>query len=438
MTHTNNTTQTRLIISPRYSAGDVEWLPNGRNRIQQALRMSGVSMVYSSYIEVLEDGSEVLHPAPKHLFGSVRDDFDFGAVICVDKRRSSVCMKLARSVYARSFGADLNRSTADRGFYLWWLLLRDKGENIMMLPEPLYKVKRRDNRDSGQKQHDYVNPASRAYQLDMEREFSAYLNYLGAFLKDKPRKINIEEGEFPVDASIIIPVRNREGTISDAVRSALSQRANFLYNVIVVNNGSTDGTTEILRKIASEDEQLIVIETEASEGLGIGGCWNRAINSNMCGRFAVQLDSDDVYSDTGVLQEIVDKFRREKCGMLVGSYTLTDYNLNEIAPGLIDHKEWSPLNGRNNLLRINGMGAPRAFYTPLVRLVQFPNVSYGEDYAICLALSWRYEVGRIYRSLYNCRRWGGNSDAKLSVEQVNEHNYYKDTLRTMALRHRMK
>ncbi len=429
--------QTSLIVLHGHSAADIEWLPYGQSRMGQAVRMSGASMVYSSYIEVLEDGTEVMHPAGEHLFGSVRDDFDFGAVMCVDKRLAARAMAKAEMVYYKSFAKSMTE-TADHGHYLWWLMLREEGAGIIMLPEPLYKVKRTDSRESGAKQHDYVRPDAREYQRDMEREFTAYLNYIGALLRNDPLRVDVSAGEFPVEASVIIPVRNRVGTIADAVKSALSQKADFLYNVIVVDNGSTDGTTEILRKIAAEDEQLVLIEAKAEEGLAIGGCWNRALQSEHCGRFAVQLDSDDVYSDTEVLKRIVTKFRAEKCGMVVGSYVLTDYDLNEIAPGLVDHKEWTAKNGRNNLLRVNGMGAPRAFYTALARHILFPNVSYGEDYAMALTISGRYAVGRIYEPLYYCRRWQGNSDAALSVEQVNAHNLYKDTLRTIALRHRMK
>ncbi|MDE7160027.1 MAG: glycosyltransferase [Muribaculaceae bacterium] len=429
--------ETAMVVRYGFTSDDVEWLPYAQNRMSQALRMSGASMVYGSYIDVLEDGSERQHPAGEHLFGSVRDDFDFGALLCVDKALAADAMKKAEAVYYKSFGKSLS-ITADKGQYLWWLMMRHEGNGVIMLPETLYRLKLKDARDSGAKQHDYVSPASREYQRDMESEFTAYLNYLGALLKSRPLRVNVTEGHFEFEASVIIPVRNRVGTIADAVRSALSQKTDFIFNVIVVDNASTDGTSEILSKLAQEDDRLYIYEVAAEEGLGIGGCWNRALMSEHCGRFAVQLDSDDVYDGEGVLKRIVNKFHIEKCGMVVGSYTLTDNELNEIEPGLIAHKEWTPLNGRNNLLRINGMGAPRAFYTPLARHILFPNVSYGEDYAMALTISSRYYVGRIYESLYHCRRWKGNSDAALSVEQVNAHNLYKDTLRTIALRHRMK
>jgi glycosyltransferase involved in cell wall biosynthesis len=231
-----------------------------------------------------------------------------------------------------------------------------------------------------------------------------------------------------MEASVIIPVRNRVRTIEDAVRSALDQETNFKYNVIVVDNHSTDGTTDILNHF-HHNERLVHIIPERDD-LGIGGCWDLAINHPKCGRFAVQLDSDDLYSGPDTLQKIVDKFYEEQCGMVIGSYRMTDFQLNTLPPGVIDHKEWTDENGHNNALRVNGLGAPRAFYTPLLRSIGMPNVSYGEDYAVGLAISRNYHIGRIYEPVYLCRRWEGNSDSSLSIEKLNANNTYKDSIRT--------
>ncbi len=258
----------------------------------------------------------------------------------------------------------------------------------------------------------------------------AHLRDINALVKD-PKPAEVGASYFALEASVIIPVRNRVSTIMDAVSSALSQLTDFPFNVIVVDNGSTDGTRQALLSVP--DPRLHVILVEEEEGLGIGGCWNKAIESDLCGRFAVQLDSDDIYSGTDTLQRIVDKFYEENCAMVVGSYTLTDFDLNVIPPGLIAHNEWTAENGANNALRINGFGAPRAFYTPIAREILFPNVSYGEDYAMALRISRTWKIGRIYQSIYNCRRWSGNSDAALSVEKTNENNVYKDFLRTIEL-----
>ena len=265
----------------------------------------------------------------------------------------------------------------------------------------------------------------------MERVFTDFLTDIDGMVPLNPIRPNINEGEFPVEASVIIPVRNRVATIADAVKSALCQTTGFPFNVIVVDNYSDDGTRDLLESI--DDERLVVIKAEKDEFLEIGGCWNKALLSEYCGRFAVQLDSDDMYPDDKVLEKIVRKFRDDRCAMVVGSYMMTDFDLNPIPPGLIDHREWSALNGPNNALRINGFGAPRAFFTPLARTILFPNVSYGEDYAMALRISREYAVGRIYEPIYCCRRWGGNSDADLSIEKVNSHNEYKDFLRSVEM-----
>ena len=319
------------------------------------------------------------------------------------------------------------------GLYDLRLYLSRKGE-IFHLNEYLYTEAELDTRKSGEKQFDYVNPRNREVQIEMERACTAHLEKVGAIVDTNfYRQPDFDEQDFACEASVVIPVFNREKTIADAVKSALSQKTNFPYNVIVVNNHSTDSTGEILDSI--DDGRLIQIVPGRTD-LGIGGCWNVAVNSDHCGKFAVQLDSDDLYSSPKTLQKIVDAFHEQKAAMIIGSYRMCDFDLNTLPPGLIDHKEWTDENGCNNALRINGLGAPRAFFTPLVRQIQFPNTSYGEDYALGLAFSRRYRIGRIYDELYLCRRWGGNSDAALSVEKVNANNLYKDRLRTMELKAR--
>ena len=299
----------------------------------------------------------------------------------------------------------------------------------------LYTAVETDTRTSGEKQFDYVDPRNRDRQLEMEEACTVHLKKIGAYLEPHFKEADYS-GDFPVEASVIIPVRNRVSTIADAVESALSQTADFKYNVIVIDNHSTDGTTDVLRGLADKYDNLKVIIPAFSD-LGIGGCWNEGVNSAHCGRFAVQLDSDDLYKNTDTLQRIVDTFRKENCGMVIGSYELTDFNLNPLPPGLIDHREWTDDNGRNNALRINGLGAPRAFVTNLLREIRVPNTSYGEDYALGLAISRDYRIGRIYDSLYLCRRWEGNSDSNLDIARVNANNLYKDRLRTWEVEARI-
>jgi glycosyltransferase involved in cell wall biosynthesis len=293
-----------------------------------------------------------------------------------------------------------------------------------------------DTRKSGEKQFDYVNPRNRAVQIEMEKAFTAYLKETGAYLEPKFKDVDFSGVAFENEASVIIPVRNRVKTVADAVRSALSQKTSFPFNVIVIDNHSTDGTTDLLREIAGQDSRLVHIVPESTK-LGIGGCWMEGVNNSACGKFAVQLDSDDLYDGDTVLQQVVDEFYAQNCAMLIGSYTMTNFNLEVLPPGLIDHAEWTPDNGRNNALRINGLGAPRAFFTPLLREYGVPNVSYGEDYALGLRFSREYQIGRIYNSLYLCRRWEGNSDAALAIDKVNANNFYKDKLRTIEMAARM-
>lgn len=375
---------------------------------------SDASMAYAHYSKSL-DGKIVAAPTMECLEGSLRNDFDFGPV------------RLFRTSALRQYLGMAFEEYEYAGLYQLRLAMSRLGK-IYRFPELVSFERESDNRKSGEKQFDYVNPSQRAVQVEMERACTAHLKAVGAWLPPcKYNRIDLSNGEFPVEASVVIPVLNREMTIADAIASALGQVASFGFNILVVDNHSTDNTGAIIDSF--NDERVVHIVPERHD-LGIGGCWNLAVNDNRCGRFAVQLDSDDLYSDNRVLQRIVDEFYKQECAMLVGTYRICDFDLNTLPPGVIDHREWTEDNGRNNALRINGLGAPRAFYTPVIREFGFPNVSYGEDYAVGLRISRDYRIGRIYDVLYLCRRWGGNSDAALSHEKVNAHNLYKDTLRT--------
>jgi GT2 family glycosyltransferase len=380
--------------------------PRMFDRMAQVMRETGGGWVYADAVG---------HPRIDYQVGSIRDGFDFGPVIAVSVPA------------ARRAGID--------GAWKWGglydLRLRiSETHPVVRIPEPLYGASTVDARPSGEKQFDYVDSRNRDYQIEMERIATAHLKRIGAWLE--PRFENVAAGaeKFPAKASVVIPVRNRERTILDAVRSALDQKVEFPFNVIVVDNHSTDRTAEILRGVGDSRVKHVVPERR---DLGIGGCWNEAIYSADCGQFAVQLDSDDLYLDDGVLGRIVAELEAGSYAMVVGSYTTVDFSLREIAPGLIDHREWSRENGRNNALRVNGLGAPRAFDTSVVRRVGFPNVSYGEDYAVALRISRDYEIGRIYDSVYLCRRWEGNSDSALPLEVANRYDRYKDWLRTVEI-----
>ena len=384
---------------------------------------SGAAMVYSDRY-TMEHGERKAHPVIDYQDGSLRDDFDFGSLWLV---RTTLLHKYATSERERDYQY--------AGLYDLRLFLSREGQ-ILHLNEYLYTEEETDLRASGVKQFDYVNPANRAVQIEMEQACTAHLHEVNALVDTSQYgEVDFAEQEFDMEASVVIPVFNRAKTVRDAVESALSQQTTFKYNVIVVDNHSTDGTTDILHELAQKDNRLVHIVPERTD-LGIGGCWNMAINSQQCGRFAVQLDSDDLYSSPKTLQTIVDAFYEQKAAMMIGSYRMCDFELNTLPPGLIDHKEWTDENGPNNALRINGLGAPRAFFTPLVREIGFPNTSYGEDYALGLAFSRNFRIGRIYEELYLCRRWGGNSDAALSIDKVNANNLYKDRLRTMELKAR--
>ncbi|MQP10570.1 DUF4922 domain-containing protein [Prevotella copri] len=419
MSIAENTDADYLLLCTRMTS--VRWGLYALERFLRTADDTGAVMVYSDHYS-LEEGALTKHPAIDYQEGSLRDDFDFGS------------LWLIKSQALLDYVAQTDRVDYQyAGLYDLRLYLSRKGE-IFHLNEYLYTEAELDTRKSGEKQFDYVNPRNREVQIEMERACTAHLEKVGAIVDTNfYRQPDFDEQDFACEASVVIPVFNREKTIADAVKSALSQKTNFPYNVIVVNNHSTDSTGEILDSI--DDGRLIQIVPGRTD-LGIGGCWNVAVNSDHCGKFAVQLDSDDLYSSPKTLQKIVDAFHEQKAAMIIGSYRMCDFDLNTLPPGLIDHKEWTEDNGCNNALRINGLGAPRAFFTPLVRQIQFPNTSYGEDYALGLAFSRRYRIGRIYDELYLCRRWGGNSDAALSVERVNANNLYKDRLRTMELKAR--
>ena len=376
-------------------------------------------MLYADHYEVV-DGQRKKHPVIDCQKGALRDDFDFGSVLVF--RTAS----FRRAV--RSMEAD----------YEWGALydLRLRMKKIVHINEYLYTEIETDTRKSGEKQFDYVDPKNREVQVEMEQICTAHLKRIGAYLEPKFKDVEFS-GEFPVTASVVIPVYNRVRTVKDAVESALAQQCDFPFNVIVVDNHSTDGTTELLEEISAKDERLVHI-VPAKYDLGIGGCWNLAVHSEKCGEFAVQLDSDDVYSGPDTLTKIVNAFREQNCAMVVGTYQMTNFDMQPIPPGVIDHREWTEENGRNNALRINGLGAPRAFWTPLLRTINLPNTSYGEDYALGLRISREYRIGRIYDVLYCCRRWEGNSDAALDIERVNANNLYKDRIRTWELEARLK
>ena len=377
-------------------------------------------MVYADYNEIKE-GKTTNHPVNDYQQGSLRDDFNFGPVL------------LFRKDVLQAYLTETNEPWEYAGFYALRLLASRMGE-LVHIPEYLFTIRETDTRRSGEKLFDYVRASARARQIEMEAACTAHLKKIGAFLAPGFREVSFS-GSFPVEATVVIPVRNREKTIRDAVDSVLKQQTTFPFNLIVVDNHSTDQTTALLRQYT--DNRLIHLIPERTD-LGIGGCWNEAVFHAECGRFAVQLDSDDLYADPFTLQRVIDKFHEEKCAMVIGSYQMCDFMLNPIPPGLIDHKEWSPDNGPNNALRINGLGAPRAFYTPVIREVRLPNTSYGEDYAVGLAISRTWKIGRIYEPIYLCRRWEDNSDASLDVVKVNAHDAYKDKLRTIELTARIR
>lgn len=399
---------------------EVVWGYLAQERMKQVMDATGAAMVYADRY-VIKDGQREQAPVIDYQKGSLRDDFDFGAVVMI---RTSVLKEAA------------SRMKADyryAGFYDLRLKLSQRYE-FVHINEYLYTEQEKDLRLSGQKQFDYVDPRNRERQIEMEQACTEHLKEIGAYLEPQFKNVDFNQEAFEVEASVIIPVRNRVKTIKDAINSVLSQVADFPFNVIVVDNHSTDGTTEFIAQL-SQDERVIHIIPERTD-LGIGGCWNMGIHHPQCGKFAIQLDSDDLYSDEHTLSKMVSAFYEQQCAMVIGTYRMTDFDLNTLPPGIIDHKEWTPENGRNNALRINGLGAPRAFYTPVIRQIGFPNTSYGEDYAVGLAISRHYQIGRVYDVVYLCRRWSGNSDAALNAFQVNANNLYKDRIRTWELKAR--
>ena len=399
---------------------DLEFGYMALERMCDYLSAPQCSMVYADHYKTIK-GERTPHPVIDYQLGSVRDDFDFGSLLMfrTDYLKRAINEIEAEKEYQHS------------ALYALRLALSRYGE-LTHIREFLYTETEIDLRKSGEKQFDYVDPRNRQVQIEREEVFTRHLKKIGAYLKPGMMTVDLKEGEFSHEASIIIPVRNRARTINDAIRSVLEQETSFPFNLIIIDNHSTDGTSEIIEQYKN-DNRVIHLIPERTD-LGIGGCWILGINHPQCGRFAIQLDSDDLYSSPHTVQTIVDKFYKEQCAMVIGSYRMTDFTLQTLPPGVIDHKEWTDENGHNNALRINGLGAPRAFFTPLLRKIRVPNTSYGEDYALGLAFSRQYRIGRIYDVLYLCRRWEGNSDAALSIEKINQNNNYKDSLRTLEIK----
>ena len=400
--------------------GQIEFEETNIIRWINAASENNAALSYSYYIELAEKGTTKI-PTLSYTEGSIRDDFNFGALVLVQKEALKIFNRQNKEVYAYA------------GWYSFRLFI-SRRNGIHQFTEYSYRYSEIDLRKSGEKQFDYVNPRNRNRQIDMEHAVTSHLEKIGAKVSPPFKEVNFNEYNFEVEATVIIPVLNREKTIADAIHSVLKQKTNFAFNLIIVDNHSTDQTSEIIDSI--QDRRVIHIIPEATN-LGIGGCWNEGINHPKCGRFAIQLDSDDLYANENTLQKIIDKFYKEKCAMVIGSYQMVNFQLEEIPPGIIDHREWTDDNGPNNALRINGLGAPRAFYTPIIREIQFPNVSYGEDYAVALAISRIWKIGRIYEPVYLCRRWDQNTDSNLSIEKVNAHNTYKDSLRTKEIKFRI-
>ncbi len=393
-------------------------------RFEYIASSTNAGIVYSHYYDII-DGKQVKHPVIEYQIGSLRDDFNFGSLLFINSKALKETVTNFTEEYEHS------------GIYSMRLSI-SKNWDIEHIAEFLYSQNEVDTRASGKKIFDYVDPANRDVQIEMEKVVTKYLKEVDAWLKPEFTEMSFDEDNFPKEASVIIPVRDREKTIEDAVRSVMAQKVNFDFNLIVVDNHSTDKTTGILQKLVKEfgSDKIIHVIPERTD-LGIGGCWNLGVHRKECGKFSIQLDSDDVYTPDGkTLERMVNAFYKENAAMVIGSYTITDANLNEIPPGLIDHKEWTPENGRNNALRINGLGAPRGFYTPMLRDIKIPNVNYGEDYGLGLSISRNHQIGRVYDSVYLVRRWEENSDASLSIEQMNAHNLYKDRLRSYEFKAR--
>lgn len=422
LTNIANTATTEWLFL-QTEAGEVEFLPQAEKRFIEIAEATGAAMVYSDYYQITEDGKNPITTI-EYQRGSLRDDFNFGAVILLN---TGILKKIT------------THTPEDYEFAgLYDIRLKiSETSSIFRIAEPLYLLTPVSATEAESRHFAYIDKKNRNVQIDMEKACTAHLKRIGALLTGNSKSVNLESESFDCDASIIIPVRNRQKTIADAIHSALGQQTNFKFNVLVVDNFSTDDTGNIIDRIAHTYSNVVKI-TPDNDNLGIGGCWQLAINHSLCGKFAVQLDSDDIYQSPHTLQRIVDEFYRQRCAMLIGSYTITDFELNPIPPYLIDHAEWTDDNGRNNALRINGLGAPRAFFTPIIREIGFPNVSYGEDYAVGLRISREWKIGRIYDSVYLCRRWENNSDTGISLETLNRYNFYKDKIRTIELLRRIK
>lgn len=396
---------------------ELSWVRFGLERLEQIASDSGAAMIYADHFD-----GEAPAPVIDYQQGSLRDDFDFGGV------------QLYRTSALKEAASKMDAEYEFAGLYDLRLRVSEIGP-LVHVNEFLYYELETDRRKSGEKLFDYVDPRNRGVQVEMEAACTAHLKRIGGYLEPKFKEVDLNSVPFEVEASVVIPCRNRVKTIGDALRSALSQETDFPYNVIVVDDNSTDGTVDVIKSFL-DDPKLIYIAQDKTYH-AIGGNWNAALHHPRCGRFALQLDSDDMYSGSDTVQKFVDAFREQGCAMVVGTYRITDFDLNELPPGIIDHREWTPDNGRNNALRINGLGAPRGFWTPLLREINFPTTKYGEDYAVALRVSREYRIGRIFDVMYNCRRWGGNSDGALDIEAVNRNNLYKDRIRTWELQARI-
>ena len=392
-------------------------------RFYEVSESTDAGILYSDFYEI-KDEIKTLHPVIDYQLGSLRDDFDFGPVIFVKTEALKKAVKQMDEDYIFA------------GFYDLRLKI-SQHFRIIRIPEFLYTVKRTDVVTESQKHFAYVYPKNRTVQIEMEKAVTRHLKQIGAYLKPEFEEISFNDEDFKIEASVIIPVKNRVKTIGEAINSVLKQKTGFNFNILVIDNYSNDGTTELINSFSGADSRIVHIIPQRQD-LGIGGCWNEAIFNPECGKFSVQLDSDDVYRDEDTLRLIINKFEEEKVPMVIGSYAITNFDLEEIPPGIIDHREWTRENGRNNALRINGLGAPRAFYTPILRKIKIPNTSYGEDYAVGLAISRNYQIARIYEPIYYCRRWEDNTEAQIDIIKLNKFNFYKDKLRTYEIMARQK